>query len=505
MMVKWLLAICAVILLSSPVSAEWHEASSDHFVVYANQSEKQVRAYAERLERYHNAINVWLKTNNEKPSPSNRVTVYVVGSEANLKRLYGDKSSSVLGFYQSRAGGSVAFIPNVETLSEIASMDEIILLHEYAHHIMFTNSQSNYPSWIIEGFAEFYASAKFNKNGDVGLGLPANHRAYEYGNAIKVPLERLLDSKAYREKKSKSYDSFYVQSWQLFHYLTFEPSRAGQMLKYQNAIDSGESEMDAARTVFGDLKKLDTELDKYARKRMLNYKNFGSEILKPGSIQIRKLNPGEAAAMPVVMKSKRGVSREQALELLPQARSVAAQFPNEAAALAALSEAEFDAGNDKEAIAAADRATSINPNNVNAIIQKGYAMARQAKDSDGDSKTWKAVRSQFIKVNSIENDHPIPLIQFYRAYREQGIEPTPNAVEGLSWALALSPFDQGLRMNVASQYMEDKKYAEALRTLKPLLNSAHDGGLSDEAQKLSDTAKEKMADEQKPALVASSK
>ena len=71
--------ILAVFLVAlSPARAEWLEASGPNFVVYADQSEKQVRAFTDMLERYRSAMRVVYKLPEEPTSPSNRLTVFVV-------------------------------------------------------------------------------------------------------------------------------------------------------------------------------------------------------------------------------------------------------------------------------------------------------------------------------------------------------------------------------------------------------------------------------------------
>lgn len=495
---RWLLA-CALFLGVSPsANAGWVEASSDHFVVYADQSDRSIRAYTERLERFHNAMAFRLNLRKEKPSPSNRVTIYMLSSQNAVKKLASDKSNPFLaGFYVPRAGGSVAFAQEVTDLEANVNFDEAILLHEYAHHLMYSNSAENYPLWMSEGFAEFYASVKFEKNGDISLGLPAQHRFAELAYSKEVPIERLLDTAAYKAKKNEQHDSFYGQSWALYHFLNYEPARKGQSSAYMDAIKSGQSEIDAARTAFGDLKILQKDLSKYLQRPRLMYNKLSGEALKPGPITLRALSPGEAAIMPVRLQSKRGVDAQSAAKVLTQARDIAVKFPADGAVMTALAEAEFDAGNDKEAISAADKAAAINPKDTNAIIQKGYAMARQAKEAQDEKTAWKNVRKQFVLVNKIENDHPIPLIEYYQSYKNAGDEPTKNAVDGLEWALALAPFDAGLRWTVATQQMEDKKFAEAIATLGPLTSNPHNDKGREAAQKLLIQAKEMLAEDQK--------
>lgn len=487
-------AFCLWILVTGGAAkAEWHEASSDHFVIYADQGPEQLRKFAERLERYHRALEITLSADRPKPSPSSRVAVYMVRSDAEVRKLYGEKKSFVQGFYSPRAGGSVAFVPE-----DVSGSDDVldpyrILFHEYAHHFLIGSTAQGYPLWFSEGFAEFLSSVKFERDGGIGLGAPANHRGYELLLAKPVPIERLLDTAGYLKSKTKTYDEFYGRSWLLFHYLKISGQRQGQLLAYVNALRRGKSEMEAAAEAFGDLKLLDKELDKYLRQPRMRYLPIEAAKLTIGNVALRKLDKGEAAAMPVVMRSKRGVDEEGAKALLPAARTVAVQYPEHPAVLSALAEAEFDAGNDAAAIAAADKALAIAPGNINAHLQKGYALARMMESAENPAKAAAGVRSQFLKVNALENDHPIPLIRFYMSFRESGRDPTKNAIEGLEWALTLAPHDEGLRMMVASQQMEDERFVDAQETLLPLAYSPHASPLTEAAEKILALAKEGQA------------
>ena len=167
--------------VSGDAMADWHEASSDHFVIYADENEKEIRKYSDRLERYYSAMSAVLPSKGIKPSPSNRVTIYVVRNERIVRKLYGSgaDASFVRGFYLPRAGGSLAIIPPIDVTGSKASESELVLMHEYAHHFMAENATYLVPRWYGEGFAEFFATTKFESKGAVGLGLPAMHRAYE--------------------------------------------------------------------------------------------------------------------------------------------------------------------------------------------------------------------------------------------------------------------------------------------------------------------------------------
>lgn len=495
---RYFLIFCiAALAFPRPILAAWHEAGGEHFVIYSDQKGSTIQRFAERLEVYHAAMALLFRNSPETPSPSNRVTVFVVSSEAHVRKLAGLKSRYAAGIYLPNAGNIVTIVPRLKTGGGKYDLNpETLLRHEYAHHFMFNISNRAYPLWFQEGFAEFYASGRFERDGTIILGGVANHRAYELAASRKVPIELLLDTAAYRKNKSGGYDQFYGRSWLLYHYLTFDDARRGQMDDYLALLANGSSELDAARQAFGDLDELDNDLDQYAKSKRLKAFGIPPSKLKTTPVSIRRLSEAEAAIMPIVMESRTGVDEEEAKEVVVEARSIAAKYPDHPAVLEALAEAEFDAGYDAQAIAAADRALALDPKRVRAQIQKIYAEARSAETANDQTAAWRAVRSQVVAANSIENDHPIPLIQYYLSYRSSGSRPPQIAIDGLQRALQLAPFDQGLRMTLSAQYMQDKQYAAAAATLRPVAYNPHRGPLTEMAEELlelAEKAEEKQA------------
>ncbi len=476
---------CLLLLVPGVARAEWLEASSRHFIVYANDSERDIRRFAEKLERYDSAMAYVLR--NETgilPSPSSRVTVFVVRSDAEVRRLYGAGSKNIAGFYVPRAAGSLAVVPQIEggTQGDL-DFSMVILLHEYAHHFLMSSSSFPAPRWLSEGGAEFFSSAKFETNGDVWLGRPAQHRAGElfYGRDVKA--EDLLDPEAYDKRRKDSLDAFYGKSWLLYHYLAFDAGRAGQMTAYLRQLTQGKSSREAGLAAFGDFAKLERDIDSYLNKNRMMALRVPSAELTTGQIDVRPLRAGEAAMMPVRIRSTRGVNAEQAAALLIEARTIAAGFGTDPAVQSALAEAEYDAGNDKEAIAAAEAALALDPRQVNAYVQKGLALFRMAPDADDIAAAYARARAPFIALNKLENDHPLPLFYFYRSYVSQGRQPTPLAVQGLQRAVQLAPFDLGLRMTLADQELRSGNRDAARLSLAPVAYNPHGGGLAKAAQR----------------------
>ncbi|MCG6119347.1 MAG: tetratricopeptide repeat protein [Blastomonas sp.] len=254
------------------------------------------------------------------------------------------------------------------------------------------------------------------------------------------------------------------------------------MADYLQRIDAGEGEEAAAVNAFGDLDVLDKELAAYKKRRRMTYLRLGPERITSAAIAIRTLDRGEAAILPVMMRSRRGVNQEQARIVVEEARQIAASHADNPFVQTALAEAEYDAGNTAEALAAADRALARDPRAMNALIQKMYALFRQAEQ--GDSGLWPKVRTAIAAANRVENDNPLPLSYFYRTYAAEGKTPPPVAIQGLERALALAPYDVRLRMTLAAHQIGSKDTERARKTLAPLLNHPHDSRLAETARAL---------------------
>ena len=476
----------AGLFAATPAMAAWHKAESERFVIYSDSSERDVRTFAERLERYHVAMTIVTGFKPPVPSPSNRVTVYAVGSGRDLRKLYGDKSSSVAGFYIPRAGGSVAFVPNVKMGTRETDFTMIVLMHEYAHHFWISSTSHAFPRWMVEGSAEFFASVKFEKDGGLDIGLPANHRIGDLNYAEKLSIREILDYDRIAGTNGLRNDGFYGQAWLLFHYVMFNEERLPQYSQYARAYMRGTPSLQAAEEAFGDLDQLEKELKAYQRSRRIPAMRLTADVLPIGAISVVELSDGMDEMMDVIVQSRRGVTREEALELLPEARKIAAKYPDDAGVLTALAEAEYDAGNDAEAIAAADKAIALDPMRTNAYVQKGFALFRIAKDAEGDGldNAFANAMSPFEKLNAIEADHPMPLIYNYRSFVERGVPPDENARAGLLRASQLAPFDQDLRLNAAMMLISNTQNSDARLMLRPLAASPHGGGSSSRAKSL---------------------
>lgn len=469
MLSRLLVSLALFVLVPAPAQAAWQEVKTRHFIIYANDRPDVLQDFATRLEKFDQGVRRVRGMIDPPLTDSGKVTIYVLGDMEQVQEFLG---GSAAGMYIGRASGSVAFVPKISRApGEIWQVSsQAIFFHEYAHHLQLQNTTAVLPSWLVEGTAEFLSTAQLEKDGSIRFGAPANHRAWSL-YTHDGSLERMLGD-TYQRGSLHRTDEVYGHGWLLTHFLTFEPSRRGQLDRYVALMQQGQPALDAARAALGDLKQLDRDLGTYLRRKRLTTLVVDAAQLSAGPISVRPLRPGKAAVMRVRIRSDRGVTTRSAPAVAAAAREVTARFPADPAVLVALAEAELDADNYAGAIAAADRALALDANNRKAMIFKGRALMEPAMRAPKNAD-WKAIRALFAKANRLDPDDAEPLKLFYQSYAYAGESPSESAVKGLIYAAALVPQDDTLRWLATQQLLIDKDLPKARQMFASIAYDPH--------------------------------
>ena len=298
-------------LMASEAQAAWYEASTDHFILYADDKEAEIRLYAENLERFHSAMEIVTGNILDASSPSGRVQVYVVGSLKQVEKLAGQRG--IAGFYLARAGNSAAFVQTIRNQEGSPHFSTVVMQHEYAHHFLFSTTRFPMPLWMSEGAAEFFGATGYRADGSVAVGLHASHRWRDlyFAKNTKIAVTPLLDYDPDKPFGTMDRDSFYSRAWLLYHFLSTKPEREGQLRAYWLNVLRGTPSIDAAQNAFGSVSQLERELASYYRSRQGKHIEVPADKIEVGDVTLRALSEGEAAMMPVRIRSPRQ-GREQA-------------------------------------------------------------------------------------------------------------------------------------------------------------------------------------------------
>lgn len=444
--------VCAVAALfaGTAAQAEWLEATSPHFVIYANASEKDVREQAVDLERLDMVMRRYHGVPDTPEARGNKVTIYVGRSVDFIQELCRCKNTA--GMYMPKISGPVVFTPRRADQGPNALNARTVLFHEYGHHFLLGTYSLIFPAWFTEGFAEFISTVTF-KDGTAMLGGAAQHRAYSLlgPGAVQIKATRMFDEAGRRGMKPEEVSSLYARAWALTHYVSTNADRYKQLQKYLEAINGGTPGLTAAQSAFGDLRALDKALDSYIRKPLYGM-NLKDIVVPDSAVTIRPLSAGAAAMMDVRARSTFGVNRTTALPLFNQAQPIAARFPDDAVAQGWFAEIAYDARRFAEANAAADRALAIDPKSVQALLYKARLLTvGNAVTPDARSQARKLI----VRANRVDQDDAEPLWMYYRSFGQARETPTKAAITGLYRAVELVPQDNGLRMAAAQQLVRD--------------------------------------------------
>lgn len=469
--------IAAVLLwASAPAAADWHVASSRHFVIYSEQHPKELTRFATQLEQFDAAVRTVRGMEDVVPSPTARLSVFVVRNQNEVRELADARRSSIAGFYRTQSSGSLAVVPRRFSSGEDDFNERSIFFHEYAHHLMYEQLDQAVPHWLSEGFAELLSTARFDRDGSIFIGTSPGHRRYGIFAADRLSLERML-SGDYEKLTGVEQESIYGRGWLLTHYFTFAEERRGQLADYTSRIARGEAALDAAKAAFGDLRQVERDISRYAVRATLPGLKVALDPASISAISVRRLSDGAAAVMPLRIRSKVGVTEKTAPGVLASVQEVARRYPDDALVQLTLAEAAIDAGYAALAHDAATRAAQLDPRSAEALVFRGRAILELGTDV-------KAARDSFLAANKLEPEYPEPLLRFYESYVRSGEAPTKNAIAALHYASVLVPGDRNLRLMSAGHYLFDRKLPEARRMLAPLAFDPHAGAMGEVTRKV---------------------
>jgi tetratricopeptide (TPR) repeat protein len=468
-----------ILFLAMPAQAEWKEIKTDHFLIYADKSDKDLSRFAEQLEAVHFLM---LRANGLKEDRLPvRVKVYAYGSVDKVGKLASNANAA--GFYRPGPSGAIAVIPQSAGGSGLSSLE--VLFHEYAHHFMLQYFPAAYPAWYVEGWAELIATSSFERKGAITFGKANSDRAGELEFGYWTHAGELV-AKPRDELPKASKEAFYGQSWLLAHYLTLSPERSQQLRMYLNGINRGFSQQQAA-AFFGDPDAFNKDVRAYLSRRNFEYKAVPLPEGLLTNYQSRTLSPAEIDLMEEQIDFRRPMEPADAKIFLDKLRAKVARHGNDPAALHLLGEAELDLKNFDAARKVADQMLAIVPEHPNALTLKAQVELHFAKTADDPEVAIAAVREWISKAKVADPQNPLPHIALYESYAVNGEQPSDDAIEGLREAVRLVPQHDGARFQLATAlFNRDGPAAvpEAVKLLRPVAFDPHGGETAEGAIKL---------------------
>ena len=241
----------------------WRRVDTPNFVTIGDVSSSNLRDLAGKFEGFRETLS---RLHGASLVASAVPTVIVVfptdyAMEPFLPK-YNGKPVAAAGLFMP--GRDVNFITMVDDNNPERLR---VIFHEFTH-LAGRNSSRRLPTWLSEGFAEYYSTYEPLKGGrEAVIGKLVDDHILRLNGTVLMPIAELIaidhHSPLYNEGSRRGV--FYAQSWALVHMiLRAQPSRSEQLSAYVDRVWRGEEPVAAWRAAFAGV-NMDQELDRYIR------------------------------------------------------------------------------------------------------------------------------------------------------------------------------------------------------------------------------------------------
>ncbi|MCA0355869.1 MAG: hypothetical protein LCH78_03060 [Proteobacteria bacterium] len=462
-----LATVSAPVALGLPSTAlaasPWLKAESRSFALFGNEGEKTLREMARDLEDFDGLLRT-LHGMGDAP-PARRLPIYLAPSRADFKRVRpGDQNIS--GFFSAGVGEVFAVL----TAGNDSDVALRVMFHEYAHHFMMQHAPAAYPSWLVEGYAEYMMTARFK--GDVVEVGVTNPRIGWLRGQIWSPFETILGRRALTGERA-DISAFYAQAWILTHYMMSDPERLKRLAAYARSVAAGGDPValfpQASGIPFADLEKT---LKRY----MVALP--GKRMPRPPSsalnLTFTALPPSTDALILENQRLKMGVPTADRPALLALIRERASRFPGDRFAELTLARAENDFGDRAKAQSLLRGRIAADPTDVEALQILGWSCMLQARTEPAQAARWlEEARDHLAAAFKLDPDNPLVLYDYAMTRRGEPSYPSDNILNVLLKAQAIAPQVAAFRLGAVDGLVRRDRFEEAAVLLQPLINDPH--------------------------------
>jgi tetratricopeptide (TPR) repeat protein len=444
----------------------WLEVRSPHFIVLSDSSEKQARHVADQFERMRLVFHAMFPQ--AHVDPGTPIVVLAVKDKKDFQAL---EPEAYLAKGQIELAGLFLRAPDKNyVLLRLDAPGEhpyATVYHEYTH-LLSSRAEEWLPLWLNEGLAEFYQNTEI-RDKEVLLGEPSPENILLLRQERLLPLATLFtvdhNSPYYHEENKGSI--FYAESWALTHYLRINDSRnhTQRLTDYAELVSQRVDPVTAGTRVFGDLKQLQTALEKYvAQGSFYQFKAPLATEVDDTSFKVRSLTPAQADAVRAdfLVYDQRVNDAKALLE------SVLRDDPSNASAHETMGYLEFRKGNLEEARKWYEQAVKLDSQS---FLANYYFAAISMNGGQVNSESSAQVESSLraaIKLNPSFAPAYDQLAVFF-GMRRQNLE----EAHSLSLhAVQLDPGNLHYRLNTANILLQMERGKDAITVLQNAVNLA---------------------------------
>ena len=473
---KAILGLLTFVLLTDTAHAkskdDWYEYSSKNFILFSDADQDLARETIIKLEKYRFVLGriTGLDLENDNAEPLKLYAFRTTKAFQHSIRTGG----GVLGYYSDNLQSPLAAL-SLEPREDFWEHDGLeTIFHEYNHYILRRYSQMDYPQWYSEGFAEYTSTVEFD--GDVAIvGKPAVPRFMVLRRGGSW--EKLTDLMHVKSRVGARWDppiwsvQIYAQGWLLTHFLHHSEKYSGALQRYLTALNiNGVDEKEAFSRVFGGQRDdLADDLKEYWKGQTLPYFAFDFTGEMPEfTFETRELSAAEADILPLeirILSKAIELDRHQKWirsELLTALR--AGVRPVDMLYCLALQAYVNDRWD--RAIAHAEEAIALDPDNVRVLEIKARAMRRKAEEEGTLDEALPEIGRLFAEVVKRDSRYVLGLLGYAKLALIEGQRVTPAVLQAAETARMQAPRNSATIKLEADLLEKAGKYSDARRLLE---------------------------------------
>lgn len=447
-------------------AGDWLYVQTPAFSLYGSVGEKTLAQAARDLQDFDGLLRALHGVDagaSERPLP-----IYLTPRQFDLRRVRPGLAPNVRGFYSASVGDVFA----VMSIEGGEDQGRRVLFHEYTHHFMKQHAPAAYPAWLVEGYAEYFMTARF-KPDVVELGVTSPRIAWLRG-AVWSPFGEILGRRALTGNRG-DITAFYAQSWLLTHYMLSDPDRLARLARYAVAVASGGDPVALMPEAAGvPLEDLDRVLKRYMTALP------GRRMARPPSsalqVETLRMAPSADDLLLENQRLKMGVPPAERAEVLATIRERAARYPGDRLATLVLARVENDFGDRAKAQALLKSRIAADPRDGEAIQILGWSYMLQARADPAQApRLLNEARDWFGKGFAVDPNNALLLYDYGVSRRGESGYPSDNVVNVLLRAQQLAPQVAAFRFAAADALMRRDRFDEAGALMEPVFNDPHAG------------------------------
>lgn len=454
-----LLLISLLTATAHAADVQWHRVKSRNFDVITNAGERAGRDTALQFEKMRHGFG--LLFNKSTLNSPGALQIFALRNQDDVKTLLGSS-----GF---QPGEDKNFI--VLDLSNPGANGKIY--HEYAHSVITSNFPPMQP-WFDEGVAEFFSGMQIQQNATLVGGEPYPGAIAQL-RASPLSLVQLFsvkpDSPEHKENDKRS--AFYLQSWLVVHYIVQQKMMPQAGEYFGLALNRKLPVEESINQAFGEpVAKLEEQI----KAHLNEIKPFSlpiPESIDPSTYVVAKLKDPEAKVALAEVKLRTPGKEDEAVADLEAVQPTA---PNHAAIYGALGSYYLQRNDFERAAVNLKRAVDLGSTDARPYYFSAMLLTRES----GASK-WLQIRSLLRKALELDQNNADALALL--AFAEVSGGDTTEAIRWIKQAIALSPRNDGYRLNLAKYMIADKR-GDAAKALLAYLANSEDQKVAAEASAL---------------------